>query len=359
VPAGAAPTIDPVGSGGEQTVVVWTSGGLPPDAADALGAVPAVDAVAIVRGDLVEVVRTEREDGAVVDEPSDGRVIPIDAVAVDPQAYAAVLPVASSKAVAGLEADQVLLGETSARVRRLGIGGAIVVAGGRRYTVAAVLPDRVVAGAEVVFTTAGGALAGVDTERFALVVSTGDRVEVEAALHRAVPGARVRGPAETPFLRHGDAVLTQAQIKDRYGELTYRRALDGSLEIDPAWTAANLVSVELPLVGAATCHRAIVDALASALRELEQDGLGHLVDPRSFGGCWNPRLIGEDQALSRHAWGLAVDLNVAKNPTGLDPAIDPRVVDAFERAGFTWGGTWLVPDAAHFEVRDLRIPRPR
>ena len=28
----------------------------------------------------------------------------------------------------------------------------------------------------------------------------------------------------------------------------------------------------------------------------------------------------------------------------------PRLVSAFERWGFTWGGRWLVPDGMHFEI---------
>lgn len=53
--------------------------------------------------------------------------------------------------------------------------------------------------------------------------------------------------------------------------------------------------------------------------------------------------------MSRHAWGVAVDLNYPANVRGRSPGQDPRLVEAFERYGFTWGGTWLIPDPAHFE----------
>jgi hypothetical protein len=46
---------------------------------------------------------------------------------------------------------------------------------------------------------------------------------------------------------------------------------------------------------------------------------------------------------------VAVDLNYAANPTGQVTIQDPRLVSIMERWGFTWGGNWLVPDAAHFE----------
>jgi len=29
--------------------------------------------------------------------------------------------------------------------------------------------------------------------------------------------------------------------------------------------------------------------------------------------------------------------------------MDPRIVDAFRRHGFAWGGTWARPDGMHFE----------
>jgi hypothetical protein len=49
-----------------------------------------------------------------------------------------------------------------------------------------------------------------------------------------------------------------------------------------------------------------------------------------------------------------LDINVAQNPYGAEPRMDRRVVEVFERWGFTWGGRWLVPDAMHFEF--MRFP---
>ena len=51
-----------------------------------------------------------------------------------------------------------------------------------------------------------------------------------------------------------------------------------------------------------------------------------------------------------HAWGLAADINASANPQGSTPRQDRRVVRAFERTGFTWGGVWpTAPDGMHFE----------
>ena len=90
-------------------------------------------------------------------------------------------------------------------------------------------------------------------------------------------------------------------------------------------------------------------ALFSAMNELRQRNLTGLVDPRAFGGCWNPRLIRADDGILRHAWGAALDLNVNANPTGLASAQDPRLVEVMQRWGSTSGAHWLVPDPSHFE----------
>ncbi len=54
-------------------------------------------------------------------------------------------------------------------------------------------------------------------------------------------------------------------------------------------------------------------------------------------------------AVSRHAWGLAIDLNAAANPYGERSTQDRRLVEVMERNGFAWGGRWATPDAMHFE----------
>ncbi len=350
-PQVGAAVVETEAEAGAGVVVAWTAAVLDPALTAALSDIEGV-ATTVVRGDLVEMLRSEDTDGTAIDDPPGSAVIPLDALAIDPAAFAGALPVGLTKTVAALAADEVLLGETSAALRRLDPGGRIVLAGGQRFEVAAIVPDDVVAGAEAVFSLEGGATVGVTTDRYALVVFDTDRASLEASIHEAVTVAvRIRGPAETPFLRHGDAVLTQAQIKQRFGEFSYESAPDGTFRVDPAWEAEHLVTTTVPLLGQLRCNRAVIEPLRSAMQRLVDDGLGHLVHTDSFGGCWNPRHIGAEQGLSRHAWGVAVDINVAKNPTGVHAAIDQRVVQALEDHGFTWGGRWLVPDAAHFEYR--------
>jgi hypothetical protein len=59
--------------------------------------------------------------------------------------------------------------------------------------------------------------------------------------------------------------------------------------------------------------------------------------------------MGTRAAVSRHAWGLAVDLNATTNPYGYDSQQDPRLVEIMQSHGFVFGGDWPTPDPMHFE----------
>ena len=341
----------PVPVSEEGLLLVWTSGGLPAGLAALVAKVPDVVGVTSVRGGAIDLRRSLDDDGRVVDELPEGWGIPLDAIAVD-----ATFAGFAGRDVPRLGPGQALLGRTSARLRRVGPGGALEVDGGR-VTVAGVVDDELVGGAEVVFDVAEGARHGVSRERYLLVRHRGARAPVEAAVRSLLPPGlpvRFRSPGETPFLREGDAVLPQALIKDRFGEFSYRRAQGRDVEIDPEWEAEHIVTAEVPILGRIRCHRAFVPAFTGALTELRDEGLGYLLDRSGFAGCWAPRFVDVGQPLSRHTWGVAFDINVLKNTAGRGSAQDPRLVAVMRRWGLTFGGSWLDPDPAHFEY--LRPP---
>jgi hypothetical protein len=322
-----------------------------------------VRAVTVVRGGLLGLAGSVDADGRPVDRPRPGTTIPVEAIGFDPATYPALLPASARVAFARLRPGEALLGATSARLRRLGPGGRLRIAAGaaggrgRWLTVAGVVDDALVGAAEVAVSVAGARTIGIARDRYLLLTYAGDRTAVAGRLRRALPPrlpVRLRGPGETPFFRAGDAVLPQAMVKERFGEFAWRKGPGDGFVQDPAWQAANLATARVPILGRVRCNRALVPALAGAMGELRQRGLARLVDPRAYAGCWNPRLTRGGSGVSRHAWGAAVDLNVAGNPTGLASAQDPRLVEVMERWGFTWGGRWLVPDPAHFEW--LRTP---
>jgi D-alanyl-D-alanine carboxypeptidase-like protein len=356
-PPAPAATVPRPAAAADRVLLVWTPGRLPGGLAGAAGRIRGVRAVTVVRGGLLGLAGSVDADGRAVDRPRPGTSIPLEAIGFDPATYPALLPASARAAFARLGPGEALLGSTSARLRRLGPGGRLRLAQGagrgRWLTVAGVVDDALVGAAEVAVTTAGARAVGITRDRYLLLAYRGGRAEVAAGLRRALKGGglpvRLRGPGETPFFRAGDAVLPQALVKERFGEFAWRKAGGDAFAQDPAWQAANLVTARVPILGRVRCNRALLPSLAGAMGELRQRGLARLVDPAAYAGCWNPRLTRGGGGVSRHAWGAAVDLNVAGNPTGLASAQDPRLVEVMERWGFTWGGRWLVPDPAHFE----------
>jgi hypothetical protein len=142
------------------------------------------------------------------------------------------------------------------------------------------------------------------------------------------------------------------------GRMNFKVLNGGYIEPDANWVAANIVTAEMPVLGEVLCHRLLVPQMASALAEVEQEGLASLIDTSDYGGCYVPRFISRDpkRALSMHAFGLAFDLNVQTNLYGSDGDMDPRLVAIFERWGFEWGGHWDPPDPMHFELDRLIQP---
>lgn len=320
-----------------QTYLVWATGGLPPELADGLEEM--FDAVSIVRGDAVEM------------EIGGDSVIPLDALSIDPVAHT---PFDPERSLAGLVPGKVVLGETSARLRDARVGDLLAIAG-VSYEVVAVAPDDVVAAAEVVFSAADQSAPPV-TERFVLVRTDLSRPRFEEevrALYDGPAPLRIRAEGETPWLRHGDAVLPQVFIKQALGEFSYTGRAGSEFVQSPEFVAAHIVRTDVPLLGSVRCHRLVAEMLVGAMTQLVEEGLGHLIDPGGFAGCWSPRYIraatGTSAGVSRHAWGAAVDINAPSNPIGAIGTQDERLIEIMEAWGFTWGGKWLVPDPMHFE----------
>ena len=341
------PVPEPAG----EVLLVWAAGGLPAGLADDVAALSRVIATTVVRGDVVELSGSVDGNGQAVDELPDGFVIPLDAVAVDTASMAAFLPKSAGPQLTGLADGEVVLSATSAQLRGLDTGGRLDVGDGDRLEVAGVVDDALIGAAELAMTTATGGTVGVTTERYLLVQHRGERAAVEQEIREIAADVtlRIRGPGETPVFRHGDAVLPQAAVKEQFGEFSYRPTTGRDVQQDPGWVTEHIVTADVPILGEVRCHRAIIPALEGALAELADANLAWLVDAGDYSGCHAARRTRSGQSVSRHAWGIAFDLNFSKNPVGRESTQDPRLVNVMERWGFTWGGQWLVPDPAHFE----------
>jgi hypothetical protein len=307
------------------------------------GLVANFEEVSIVKGDAVEL-------------SNGGQLIPLDALALDPTAHAFY---DQAVELSRLDPGTVALGETSARLRDAG-PGEVLNLDGIDFTVAAVVSDALIGAAEVVFSR-DDAISPVSTDRYALVRSDMARQAFEdmvRSLYEGPAPLRIRTEGETPWLRHGDAVLPQVFIKEALGEFSYTQVGGSTFDQDRTFVEMSIVTERVPLLGEVRCHRLVVEMLIGAMTTLIDEGLAHLVEPGGFAGCWFPRFIsptvGVSSGLSRHAWGAAVDLNAGSNPVGSSGDQDPRLIETMESWGFTWGGDWLVPDPMHFEFAAQR-----
>jgi hypothetical protein len=277
-------------------------------------------------------------------------VVPIEAVAVAEDAYAAAVGRAAGRLAAQLRKG-VVLSQTSAALRRLRVGGQLRLASGRRADVTGVVADWVLGGYEAATARDRGAALGLDRATYLLVRPRGEEAAFEAEMRRLLPGRllRFRDPGVRPFLRAGDDVLPLALVKQRFGEFR-TRSLTQPVP-DPRWVKANVASARVPVLGTVRCHRLVLPALSAAMAELRRahlDGLVDVADSRRD-GCFSLAARSGDLVPSRHLWGIAVELNPSSNLPGLPPQLDRRVVRVMAHHGFAWGGTWLHPLGSHFE----------
>ena len=147
-------------------------------------------------------------------------------------------------------------------------------------------------------------------------------------------------------------VLPTALVKEMFGDFQIKERDGVWITTEPEWREENIQNKRMPILGITRCHRLMWEPLEGALNQILEEGLEKYLsieEWRSSGGCYAPRRINRFDAggsISRHAWGIAIDINTKSS-------YPPRVVEIFNDWGFAWGGTWTSPDEMHFELRDL------
>ena len=299
-----------------------------------------------------------RRGGVVVQAAATGWTWPISTTVMDPVAAGRL---ESPTVQAALTNGDAVLGKTSAALRAAKVGDVFELVHWpgpplvEHVTIGAIVPDDDAAGAELLIDPSTAArLALEHPSRIVLWdIPKGKRDALAASLEPLVGKVFVRRSWDKPRV---DGVLSQPHLKALLGEFLVRRTAT-TVSIDPAWLAKHVVPAPLPIIGTVRCNPVIVPALRDALREIELAGLGPLIDVRDTarsGGCFNGREIRSTggvsgKNLSRHSWAAAIDINPSTNRFGRPPVMDLRIVDAFRRHGFAWGGTWATPDGMHFE----------
>jgi hypothetical protein len=131
-----------------------------------------------------------------------------------------------------------------------------------------------------------------------------------------------------------------------------------------AWERKTLVTLPLPVplpyayvqsaeVTRLRAHTLVASLMVEALTTCLVAGVPR--DRLVYGGVYAWRPIRGGVRLSTHAWGVALDLDPARNPLGRPwrPTADmlpATVIDVFEGLGFCWGGRFERPDAQHFQL---------
>ncbi len=147
-------------------------------------------------------------------------------------------------------------------------------------------------------------------------------------------------------------VLPTALVKEMFGDFQIKERDGVWITTEPEWREENIQNKRMPILGITRCHRLMWEPLEGALNQILDEGLEEYLiieEWKSSGGCYAPRRINRFDAggsISRHAWGIAIDINTKSG-------YPPRVVEIFNDWGFAWGGTWTSPDEMHFELRDL------
>jgi len=151
-------------------------------------------------------------------------------------------------------------------------------------------------------------------------------------------------------------MLTQQQIIAKYGQ-------PGDED--------NLTTINLPFpmriawdvkttVTKMRCHKAIASPLISVFSELlSVYGLPKLqqLGIDLFGGCYNFRKMRGGSSWSRHSWGIAIDLDPARNglktkkPTAQFSKLEyKQMINIFYKHGFIGYGPEKDYDWMHFEI---------
>ena len=338
------------------TMSVWQPGGI--DLASARVVAETVDAHrggwVIVRSGTIQLTKVSRGE-EVIQEPRPGYRVPMSTIALDPEAARDRI---GDEAADALLAGTLVFGQASADLRGAMVGDTVRFNGWDRRTyeveIGAIVGSNHVGSAEMVFSAEMADEFGFDRLATVWVWDIPQQDAFLIDLWRALPDTLTRIRSSNDPV-DPDSVLSVIDVKLNFGEFSYRPLLGDNIVIDPEWVADNIEVRTIPILGQFRCHKKVWPLLEEAISQINQaeiDGLISRNDFRSRGGCYNAREIrGGDKggSLSRHSWGIAIDINPSTNPYGGRITMNPAIVDIFHDLGFAWGGGWTFSDGGHFE----------
>ena len=261
----------------------------------------------------------------------------------------------SKKVSKSLINNEIIISELTANLYSLEKGDVMFLVGLNQekveVVVGEIIPDSEVGWFEAVVNKEMGYKLGINRNIQAII--WGDRITenhlIEIYKNVEYKKIKVSGRDSTP---NKNWVLPTALVKEMFGDFQIKERDGTWITIDQTWKNENIETKTVPILGRITCHRLMWEPLLGALNQIIDEGLEGSLSKEQFkssGGCYAPRRISRFDAggsISRHAWGIAIDINTK---TGYKP----RIVEIFNDWGYAWGGTWTSPDPMHFELRSL------
>jgi hypothetical protein len=309
-----------------------------------------------LNGGVLGLVAVKRS-GQALQQAAAGFRWPLSTVVMPPEAAGRVV---NRQVARILAVGQVVMAQTTATMHGVQAGDVLTLlgwdGGAHDVVVGLVTGDDVTGGSELMISP--DLAQSMAMVRPSSVVMWGFRSRTEIDQQLAANGLvasdiRIRRSWDPP---DPDALLSYPEIKSKLGEFQYSGS-GGAMIQEPGWAATHISRVALPLGIHAQCHVGIIPALQGALNEVASSGLAGAIDvanTNTYGGCYN---VGEISPLgsttggfiSKHAWGIAIDMNTVENPEGSPPTMNCDVVRIFRKWGFAWGGNFLQGDGMHFE----------
>ena len=254
-----------------------------------------------------------------------------------------------------IQKNKIIVSEFTAEQYSINVGDTLVLVGMNEVTfeieVGEIVPDGELGWFEAVVNKEVGYQLGINRNIQAIIWDNKVTENHFVELYKNIEYKRLRVTFKDAK-PNKNWVLPTALVKKYFGDFQIKEKDGTWIIVEPAWRNANIERKNMPIIGRATCNKIMWEPLLGALNQVIEEGLQNTLSKEEFqksGGCYAPRRINRFNAggaISRHAWGIAIDINVKSG-------YHPRVVEIFNQWGFAWGGTWTSPDEMHFELRDL------
>jgi hypothetical protein len=261
-----------------------------------------------------------------------------------------------------LERGEVLMGVTSAKVRSARVGDVVTLRdlkfSPHQFVVGAIVPDAFVDDGDITMSDESAKVLGN------LAISTVMIADI-TSLSDVMRALRTRGIRRGPTFRFTyswdttdpDAPIGTAITKSLLGEFSYRPTTGAGIQISSVWLNKNIMwNKRYSNIGLQNnCHKKVVASIQGALNDISKAGLSRFIDlanSNRYGGCFVARYNrrgGVFGSPTRHAWGMALDVNTVTNAQGSVPQMNCSIVRIFRKWGFAWGGNFPWADGMHFE----------